>query len=375
MEERNENGQPEVVEISPLGKWKRVLAFLADFFLIFILSLGLFHLGIHPLGKAMTSYQGRVDETKLVQKDRDGVLYYNKLLFPVSSTLVESGDFASNLEHTFKTYLYFYLDGAVTIEKYEVNKSDVFSTYYVSIRNDKASYQALYNDLDNGGFFEVGETVKLKPTYIEEFKHAYLAGDELSEQGKKDYDALQSKVFLKGFNRMLDDINAKDLTYQGVSYRQKQELVTAFINYEKILTITCALIAYLLGCFIVTMMVPLLSKNRKTLGMLFLREVRLDSERLILLKKKRVLLFFVYQIIMNMGSIFFIPMGAYDFVSLFSLPALLPISLIGLLYLVFSLIYMLFEPFNRTISDKLSGTVMVTDDTLDQIYRAKGYNV
>ena len=375
MEERNENEQPEVVEISPLGKWKRVLAFLADFFLIFILSLGLFHLGIHPLGKAITSYQGRVDETKLVQKDRDGVLYGNKLLFPVSSTLVESGDFASNLEHTFKTYLYFYLDGAVTIEKYEVNKSDVFSTYYVSIGNDKASYQALYNDLDNGGFFEVGETVKLKPAYIEEFKHAYLAGDELSAQGKKDYEALQSKVFLKGFNRMLDDINAKDLTYQGVSYKQKQELVTAFINYEKILTITCALIAYLLGCFIVTMMVPLLSKNRKTLGMLFLREVRLDSERLILLKKRRVLLFFVYQIIMNMGSIFFIPMGAYDFVSLFSLPALLPISLIGLLYLVFSLIYMLFEPFNRTISDKLSGTVMATDDTLDQIYRAKGYNV
>ena len=375
MEERIENGQPEVVEISPLGKWKRVLAFLADFFLIFILSLSLFHLAINPLGKAITSYQGRVDETKLVQKQRDSVLYGNKILFNESATLVEAGDFQGNLEHTFKTYLYFYLDGAVTLEKYETNKSDVFSTYYVSIRNDKSAYLALYNDLDKGNFFEIGETVKLKPTYIEEFKHAYLAGDELSDQGKKDYDALQSKVFLKGFNRMLDDINSKDLTYQGVSYKQKQEQVTAFINYEKILTIICALIAYLLGCFIVTLMVPLISKNRKTLGMLFLREVRLDSELLILLKKRRVLLFFVYQLIMNMGSIFFIPMGAYDFVSLFSLPALLPISLIGLMYLLFSLIYLLFESYNRTISDKLSGTVMVTDDTLDQIYRAKGYNV
>jgi hypothetical protein len=34
---------------------------------------------------------------------------------------------------------------------------------------------------------------------------------------------------------------------------------------------------------------------------------------------------------------------------------------------------MLFDPYNRTLSDRLTGTVMVSQDTLDDIISAKGY--
>ena len=373
--EMQQEKQEEVLEISPLSKWKRSLAFLADFFLIFIFGLMLFHLGVHPLSKAMVGYEGRKDESSLAQKRRDSVLYGHKILVAPSSTQVEASDFSANLAFTFECYVYSFLGDAVSVEKYASKAADYFQTYYVTIRQDNAAYQALYRDLDTVGFFEVGEKVTLKHAYVEEFKHAFLPGDELSTQGKADYETLQTKVFLKGYNRVLDDINAKDLVFAGVSYKQEQRKVTDFIAFEKTLAISGTAVAYVLSTFIVTLMIPLISKERKTLGMLFLREVRLDSELLILPKKRRILLFFVYQLLMNVGSLFFIPLGAYDFVSLFSLPALFPISAIGLAYLLFSLIYMLFEPYNRTLSDRLSGTVMVTEDTLDKIYLAKGYKV
>ena len=377
MEDENSQSQQQtpVVDISPLSKWKRTLVFLADFFLIFIIAIILFNLGSYPLGKAMTSYNGKVEESSLHQKRRDLVLYGSKVLLASQPSLKEAKDFTSNLQYTFETFVYYHLNGAVTSDKYETQKSDVFATYFVTIRDDESSYKAMMKDLDVDGFFEVGQSVTLKPTYIEEFKHAFIAGDELSTQGKKDYDALQTKVFLKGFNRILDDIYAKDLLFDGISYKQEQDAVASFIQYEKVLAIVAASISYALGCIIVSLIIPMISKERKTLGMLFLRDVRLDAERLVLPKRGRIALFFVYQLLINAGSLFFIPLGAYDFVSLFSLPALFPISAIGLLYLLFSLIYMLFEPFNRTIADRLSGTVMVNEEMLDAIYRAKGYNV
>ena len=370
-----EEKQEQVLEISSLSKWKRFLAFLADFFLIFIASLTLFHLAAHPLSKVMTGYDGRKEETSLAQKRRDSVLYGNKILVSPSPAEQETRDFSANLSFTFECYVYSFLGEAVNVEKYASKAADYFHTYYVTIRQDVASYKALYRDLDTTGFFEVGDKVTLKSVYVEEFKHAFLPGDELSTQGKADYETLQSKVFLKGYNRVLDDISAKDLVFADVSYKKEQQKVSDFIAYEKTMVIVDAFVAYGLSCFIVTLLIPLISKERKTLGLLFLREVRLDSELLVLPKRRRILLFFVYQLLMNIGSLFFVPMGAYDFVSLFSLPILFPVSVIGLVYLLFSLIYMLFEPYNRTIADRLSGTVMVTEDTLDKIYQAKGYKI
>ena len=375
MEDEEKESQTPVVEISPLGKWKRVLLFLADFFLVFIIAITLFNLGAYPIGKGITGYSGRASESSLHQKNRDSVLYNSHVLLSSLPTFREATDFTSNLEYTFQSFVYYHLQGAAHNDKYESQKADVLYNYHVTLRGDAASYKSLIRDLDQDGFFEVGETVTLKPTYIEEFKHAFITGDELSKQGVKDYETLQNKVFLKGFNRVLDDIMGKDLVYGGVSYRQEQEYVSAFIQYEKVLIIVCASIAYLLACLIIALIIPFISKERKTLGMIFLRDVRLDGEKLILPKKKHIPLFFLYQLIINMACLFFIPLGAYDFVSLFSLPALFPISAIGALYLVLSLIFLLFEPFNRTLADRLTGTVMVTEDMLDAIYRAKGYGI
>ena len=67
------------------------------------------------------------------------------------------------------------------------------------------------------------------------------------------------------------------------------------------------------------------------------------------------------------------PLGLYSIAAIFSLPYLFAFSLVSLGYVLISLIVMLFDPYNRTLSDRLTGTVMVSQDTLDDIIRAKGY--
>ena len=366
------NQNPEV-EIFPLGKWKRILAFLADFFLTFIIAITLFHLGTFQLGKLFVNFDGRINESVLAQKQRDSVLYGHGLLLYPSPDKREATDFTSNLDYTFHYYLYEYVKIDETIPEYEDKAGEVLHHYYVDIRQDESAYKAMYSSLDTVGFFDLS-TMTLKAAYREEFKHALIKGDELSEQGQKDYDEFLSKIFLKGYNRMIDDILQKDLVYEGVSYKEKQQIVSETVNLERNLILIAALVAYLLSVSITCLVIPLIGKSRRTLAMLFMRNERIDSTKLVVIRKRRVLICFVYAIAANMAGLFFIPLGVYDFTSLFALPVLLPVSLISLAFILGSFIYLLFEPYNRTLSDRLTNTVMVSEATLDEIYRAKGYH-
>lgn len=373
MEEAKVQQPSNDVEIFPLGKGKRMLAFLADFFLTFIIAITLFHLGTYQLGKLFVNFDGRINESVLAQKKRDSVLYGHELLFYPSPDKKEAIDFTSNLDYTSKYYLYEFVKVDGAIPEYEGKQGEVFRHYYVDIRHDESAYSNLYSGLDTVGFFDVS-TLTMKTAYREEFKHALIQGDELSEQGKKDYDEFLSKIFLKAYNRMIDDIREKDLVYEGVSYKEQQQIVAATVALERNLILIAALVAYVLAVSITCLIIPLIGKSRRTLGMLFMRTERIDSSKLVVMKKPRVLLCFLYCFAANMAGVFFLPLGVYDFTSLFALPVLLPVSLIAAAYILGSFVYLLFEPYNRTLSDRLTGTVMVSEATLDEIYRAKGYH-
>ena len=362
--------QEQVVEISPLSKGRRALAFLAEFFLTFILGISLFHLAVYPLGRLSVGYEEKAKTSLSAQKNRDYVLYGNKLLFYTAIDKQEVGDFTANLEYTFKAYLYQYVKQKEEINvRYDDVQGEIFATYYGTKLNE------FYVSLGGADtYFNLGETITLKQLYVDEFMHAFIRGDELSAQGQADYDDFQTKVFLKGYNTMLDDIVKTDLTYEGISYAKEHAVVTSFIALEKNLVLASALIAYSLSAIILGLICPMFIKRRRTLAMLLMRNERLNAERLVLLKRKWTALYAVYYFAFNMAGVFFIPLGIFDFISLFSLPVLLPISLLSLALILGSGIFMLFEPFNRTLSDRLTGSVMVSEATLDDIYRAKGYH-
>ena len=69
------------------------------------------------------------------------------------------------------------------------------------------------------------------------------------------------------------------------------------------------------------------------------------------------------------------PMTYAAFTYLFSIPLLPGLLFIGLFIQLISLIFIIATPLNQSLCDMLSRSIIIKNDDLDEIYRAKGYNV
>jgi hypothetical protein len=58
-----------------------------------------------------------------------------------------------------------------------------------------------------------------------------------------------------------------------------------------------------------------------------------------------------------------------------NLRILLSVSGISLILVIASLLTLLFDRYNRSLTDIFSRSVLVNEKTLDEIYRAKGYKI
>ncbi len=371
MDEKQESEvKTNYVDLHPLKKGKRVLLFLADFFIVFFFAVSLFNIAVYPIGKAIANYDTQVTTLTTAQKARDSVLYGYELLFPKNELQKEASDFQTNLEYTSEEYVHCFVDSSISA------KYNVFATYFVSIRADKPAYLATLKDLDSRfGFFDfTGDNVVLKQTYINEFKPHFNPRDEMSEQGTTDYYNFVDKIFTQGYGRMIKDIESKDLVLDGISYKQEQSTVTLIVNNFNTLTITTALLSFFLGVFINFFFVPMITKKRKTIGMLFMKIERVRAKNLDSLSLPLVYLNSAYSIAGSALSIIFIPLGLFSFNDLFSLPVLFILSVCSFIYIIASLITLLFDPYNRTMGDLLCQIHCLGEDEFDALIRAKGYS-
>ena len=361
----------KVIEVFPLSKPKRILAFLADYFISFILGLAFFHLAVHPIAKAIVNYDAQVASLLSTQRDRDSVLYGNKLLF-VGPNLDElPGSFSSNLEYTCKRYVCSFLTDPMTVE------DDVFRRYHVDIRGTSANTWITFcTNLDNGlSFFQFGEgTMSLKPEYVEEFKPLLDPKDEMSAKGEEDYTRFQEKYFLQGYSQMLGDIGDKDLTYNGISYKTEQAKVAGIIRQQQNLILWSSVIAEFLSLLVCFFLVPMLSKHRKTIGMMAMRIERVNADNFAMVRRKEVFPYWVYQVTLNFSAIFFLPLPVLGFNELFTLTTPLFLSLASLAIVVISFLFVLFHSFNRSLLDLATNSMLISNEQLDEVYHAKGYD-
>ena len=68
------------IDLSPLGKCRRILVFLADFFIAFILGLSLFSLGCYPISKTVPSVKQAQQIEKEGQDEKRNLLFSSNLL-------------------------------------------------------------------------------------------------------------------------------------------------------------------------------------------------------------------------------------------------------------------------------------------------------
>ena len=72
-----ENQEKKVINLVPLKKGKRILLFLADYFINFILGFLLFVVACYPLGKLMTGYTAKTNDYDTNLVNRGEILVHN----------------------------------------------------------------------------------------------------------------------------------------------------------------------------------------------------------------------------------------------------------------------------------------------------------
>ena len=348
-----------------------MLVFLADFFISFILGLALFHLVAYPLGRLITNADAQAEQLISSQKHRDETLYGNKLLFYGETSDQQPASFSTNLEYTCKEYVCGFLESPHSTEH------DVFRHYFLDIREQTVETWISFckNSDEKTSFFtfESG-SMSLKLSYYEEFQPLKDAKDELSESGKEHYQTFQEKYFLKAYSAMLVDIETNDLHYQDYSYKQEQTKVAAILKQQQNAILWSSIAAEFGSLAILFFAVPMFSKARKTLGMMALRVQRVNMDTFRLVQRKEVFPYWVYQVTINFASIFFLPLPVLGFNELFTLTAPLLLSLASLAIVLVSFFFILIHSFNRSLLDIATNSMLITNDQLDEVYHAKGYN-
>ena len=75
-----ENQEKKVINLNPLKKGKRVLLFLADYFINFILGFLLFVVMVYSLGKVVTGFNAKRDVYNTNLELRGRILIGNKII-------------------------------------------------------------------------------------------------------------------------------------------------------------------------------------------------------------------------------------------------------------------------------------------------------
>ena len=109
--------------------------------------------------------------------------------------------------------------------------------------------------------------------------------------------------------------------------------------------------------------------------MMFMRVEKINVNRLYVARRWEAAIGSLYSIISNAIFMMFIPITLVPINYLFSMSFLLIFSLAGLAFSLVSLFVMLFNAYNRTLSDVLSYSVMITTEDLDAIYASRGYDI
>jgi hypothetical protein len=361
--------EKKVVDILPLGKGKRILVYLCDLVVNFFFAFVLFNIVVYPLAKIAVGFDEKTSQIVSYGDKRDYVLQKNELLYPEDDK-ISSTYFQSNLEHTFNLYSLFYVTNSTT-------DYDVFYHYYVFIRGDSATFISTLKKNDNSlSFFDYsGERPVLKDKYKAEFAAAFDSKDSMGSNASSHYETFKNDVFLQTYYNMLNDINEKDLTYNGVSYKQSQKQVSALSQSLDNMIAIAVYISNVVSLSICFLLVPLLNSGHKSISMLFMKVSRLKADSLRPIRKRDVLLYFIYEVALNCALLMLTPLPVVSFSYVFNLGVLFPLSMVSLGFGIISFFFVIFGDYNRGLSDIVTGTVLVGDDTLDEIYRAKGYKV
>ena len=375
-----ENKQEQkVVDISPITKGKRILVFLADFFINFIMCFVIFNATVMPIGNWVsnsTMRQKRNDEAARTQFD---ILYEQDILHYEASD--EKYYYTKNVETTLNCYLSYYsfseTDHLDSHPQYGTDvKNEVLFHFYNDIRGKFDTYKATLERFNKEHDFFIidGTNISLRADIKYNIRLSYFSEGDMSEDGKKALGYLQD-FFINAFADVFTDIQKNDLVSSGKSYLANKAIVDDCERQLQNLLIIGAVIAYVISTAINYLLIPLINKDNKTIAMMMMRLVKIGTNNLYLLTKGESVMNFVYALAFNIPLLFFMPMTQVAFTYLFNIVPLTSLLFVGILFWLISVVVLLISPLGQSLTDFLSRSVIIKNEDLDEIYRTKGYDI
>ena len=365
------NNEENVININPLGKGKRLLAFLADFFITFILSFALFNLAFFPLAKVIVDAPNKSNQIANYEKQANEVLIKSKLIFEDPNGI---HDFMNDVNYTFKVFLSYYTD---IEDKYNPqyghkSENEVIYHYLAEIKNNPDSYFEAFKKENTDGFFEIGET---KDSVILKSDYKNLLGAELKENRKEDeYSENMKKIRDNLFARLFyihvyNDITKNDLVVDNISYNNCVKSAVSINESLKWMDSISAIITVLVSTSITYLLIPLIRKDHRTIALMMMKIYRVNKKSFAYSTRLEVVVQFLYHLIFNLSYTIFLPILFFGVAFCFYLPILFHFFFISVILMLTSAFFVFINEYNRSLMDVATQTVLISEEELDNLYK------
>lgn len=370
MEEENNQ---KFIDIRPLNKWKRLLVFLGDYFISFIISFVLFNLLVFPLVGLITNIKEESSRAASLDEQAINMLKEDGFLFAPNN----HATFLEDVNYTFKVFLSYY---AFDEENPDSNnpqyghklENEVVLHYYESVIKDTNQYVIDFKEVnEKNQMFVIGETVD---SIVLKSDYKSLLSNELLEvlDEEKYSEAMinfRDNVFAKLFYlHVYNHITENDYVKDGVSFNALLKEESDIIKKINWVPTVSSFIAIILSWGIVYVTYPLINRENRTMTMSIMQVDKLHYKSLGPINKSGVMIRSFYHFIEILSYSLFLPILYYGMAYCFNLPLLFVLSLITLGLVIVSGIFIIFNQYNRSGSDILSNTVLVPTSELDNLY-------
>lgn len=365
--------EKKVIEITPVSKWKRILMFLGDYFITFILAFTLFNLAIFPLAKIITQSDKQIAKVHELSDTADNLLIEEGFVFKNP----QGGDLEEHLKYTFKVFLSYYAFDEVDADSNNPQyghkeENEVIKHYFLEYRNNESGYYTSFasvNEKDNMFNIDSGaKSITLKNDYKE------ILGSELLEVSDEDnYSTtmknMRDNVFsMLFFKYVYQDILDNDYVKDGVSYNKTMDEAEKIIKRMQWIPSAASLITVVLSWGAVYLLYPMLNKDRRTPTMSAMRLSKLDVRDLLDIDRKKVAIESFYSLIFVSSIAIFLPLLYFGLAYCFNLPLLFIFFVISIFSMLVSMFFIFFNQYNRSGSDILVNNVVLPTSELDMLY-------
>ena len=370
MEEQVEQ---KFIDIHPLSKWKRLLVFLGDYFIAFILSFTLFNLVVFPSARIVSRTNEKNNQVIALEQKASKMLIDDGFLYSPN----DGASFVEDVNYTFKVFLSYYAFDELTPDTNNPQyghkiENEVVRHYYENVIKSTNQYVVDFKEVnEKDNMFVIGETVDsiaLKADY-----KALLSNELLEVKDEANYSEAMTNfrdhVFAKLFYlHMYKHITENDYIKDGASYNAYYDEAEAIIKRLQWVPVVSTYISVLLSWSIVFVLFPLVNKENRTITMSVMGVSKLHYKSLGPIDKKNVMIQSFYHFVTMLTSILFLPALYYGLEYCFNLPMLFVLSVCSFGLIIVSGIVMIINQYNRTGIDILTNTVLVPTSDLDMMY-------